>query len=354
MKKNHITLAHGAGGEVMQGLIKDLILNQFDFGNFGSDIEIPLSSLDDSSVVSDIVFTIDSHTVKPLFFPGGDIGSLSVSGTVNDISVMGADPIALSSAFIIEEGFLVEDLERILKSMKKCCEKAEVPIITGDTKVVEGGGIEGMLVTTSAIGLRSELLEDNIREVERYREFGERWIRDSNLRRGDMVIVSGTVGDHGVSLLSFREGYGFESEVESDVAPLNKMIAEALKVGGVTVMKDPTRGGLSNTLNEISEKSGVGIMIEEENVPLRKPVISACEMLGLDPLEIGNEGKVVMGVIKEKADEVLEVVKATEEGRDARIIGVATGDVNGVVMKTRVGGKRIIETPVGDPVPRIC
>ncbi|MDY6958669.1 MAG: AIR synthase-related protein, partial [Halobacteriota archaeon] len=212
----------------------------------------------------------------------------------------------------------------------------------------------GMLVTTSAIGLRSELLEDNIREVERYREFGERWTRDCNLREGDMVIVSGTVGDHGVSLLSFREGYGFESEVESDVAPLNKMIAEALKVGGVTVMKDPTRGGLSNTLNEISEKSGVGIMIEEENVPLREPVISACEMLGLDPLEIGNEGKVVMGVVKEKADEVLEVVKATKEGRDARIIGAATGDVNGVVMKTSVGGKRIIETPVGDPVPRIC
>ena len=354
MNKNHITLAHGAGGEVMQGLIKDLILKHLDFRSFGSDIQIPLSSLDDSSVVNDIAFTIDSHTVKPLFFPGGDIGSLSVSGTVNDISVMGADPVALSSAFIIEEGFLIEDLEVVLNSMKKCCEKAEVPVITGDTKVVEGGGVDGMVVTTSAIGVRSRFLDENIREVEMYRKFGERWIRDCNLRESDVIIVSGTVGDHGVSLLSFREGYGFESEVQSDVAPLNKMIAEALKIGGVTVMKDPTRGGLSNTLNEVSEKSGVGILIEEEKVPIRAPVISACEMLGLDPLEIGNEGKVVMGVVKEKADDVLEVIKATKEGKDARIIGVSTGDIKGVVMNTSVGGKRIIEAPVGDPVPRIC
>ena len=349
--KKRITMAHGAGGEVMQGLIKNKILKYLEHR---PDIQIPLSALDDSSVVDDIVFTIDSHTVKPLFFPGGDIGSLAVSGTINDIAVMGAEPIALSSAFVIEEGLLFDDLEKILESMQKTCAEADVPIITGDTKVMESGAIDGMVITTSAIGRRTEIIEENLREVRKYRELNERWIRDSNLKDGDKLIVSGTIGDHGISLISFREGYGFESEVQSDITPLNKMIEEALEVGGIVSMKDPTRGGLANTLNELSEKSDVGILIEEDKIPIRETVRSACEMLGMDALEIGNEGKVVIGVVKEKAEEVLEALRRTKEGGYAEIIGVATKEIKGVVMETSVGGKRIVETPVGDPVPRIC
>lgn len=347
----HITLAHGAGGVVMQGLIKDKMLKYLDHR---SDIQIPLSALDDSAVIDDIAFTIDSHTIKPLFFPGGDIGSLAVSGTINDISVMGARPIALSSAFVIEEGFLLNDLEKILGSMQKTSVQADVPIITGDTKVVEHGAIDKMVITTSAIGKRTESLEENLREAKKYRELNERWIRDSNLREGDKIIVSGSIGDHGISLLSFREGYGFESEVKSDVAPLNSMIGEAMKVGGIVSMKDPTRGGLSNTLNELSEKSDVGILIEEEKIKVKEAVRSACEMLGMDALEIGNEGKAVIGVVFEKAEEVLEALRKTKEGKDAEIIGVATNKIKGVAMETIVGGKRIVEAPMGDPVPRIC
>ena len=347
----HITLAHGAGGVVMQGLIKDKMLKYLDHR---SDIQIPLSALDDSAVIDDIAFTIDSHTIKPLFFPGGDIGSLAVSGTINDISVMGARPIALSSAFVIEEGFLLNDLEKILGSMQKTSVQADVPIITGDTKVVEHGAIDKMVITTSAIGKRTESLEENLREAKKYRELNERWIKDSNLREGDKIIVSGSIGDHGISLLSFREGYGFESEVKSDVAPLNSMIGEAMKVGGIVSMKDPTRGGLSNTLNELSEKSDVGILIEEEKIKVKEAVRSACEMLGMDALEIGNEGKAVIGVVFEKAEEVLEALRKTKEGKDAEIIGVATNKIKGVAMETIVGGKRIVEAPMGDPVPRIC
>jgi hydrogenase expression/formation protein HypE len=352
MGMNKITLAHGAGGEVMNGLIKDVILRHLECER--PDIQIPLSALDDSAVIDDIVFTIDSHTIKPLFSPGGDIGSLAVSGTINDIAVMGAEPIALSSAFVIEEGFHLEDLERILESMHQTCMQADVPIITGDTKVVERGAIDGMIITTSAIGKRTEILDENLREVRKYRDLEEKWIRDCNLKEGDKIIVSGMIGDHGVSLLSFREGYGFESEVQSDIAPLNKMIEEAMRVGGIVSMKDPTRGGLANALNELSEKSGVGILIEEEKVPIRDAVKSACEMLGMDVLEIGNEGKVIMGVVKEKAEEVLDALRRTKEGKDAEIIGVATKKIKGVAMETLVGGKRIVETPVGDPVPRIC
>lgn len=207
-----------------------------------------------------------------------------MSGTVNDISVMGAKPVALSSAFVIEEGFPLNDLKKILKSMQKTCVKADVPIITGDTRVVESGAIDKIVITTSGIGKRTELLEKNFNKVKKYREFNEIWIRDCNLKDGDKIIVSGAIGDHGISLLSSREGYGFESEVKSDIAPLNKMIKKAMKTGGIVSMKDPTRGGLANTLNELSEKSGVGILIEEEKIPIRDAVRSACDMLGMDPL----------------------------------------------------------------------
>ncbi len=357
--KGSIKLEHGAGGEGMHELLK-LVLHYFNFTNMGGngelkpEIEVPLQALDDSAVVENIVFTTDSHTVKPLFFPGGDIGSLAIAGTVNDIAVMGAEPLCLSAAFVIEEGFSVDEFERVLASMRKTCEEAEVAVVTGDTKVVERGAVEKLVVNTSAIGKRTKALDKNMAEVRKYRALASNWLTDSNLRAGDTIIVSGYVGDHGVALLSFREGFEFDTELKSDISPLNKPIHKLLEVGGVVAMKDPTRGGLANSLNEFSEKSDVGILIEEEKIPIRESVRSACELLGIDPLEIGNEGKVVMGVVKEKADDVLHALRRTDQGKDAAIIGSATNEFKGVVMKTRVGGRRIVETPIGDPVPRIC
>ena len=349
--KESIKMGHGAGGEEMRELLK-LVLRYFNGGNVKA--EVPLKALDDSAVVDNIVFTTDSHTVKPLFFPGGDIGTLAIAGTVNDIAVMGAEPLCLSAAFVIEEGFLFCDLERILDSMGQTCEEAGVPVVTGDTKVVERGAVEKIVVNTSAIGKRTDALDTNIAEVKRYREFDCNWLLDSNLREGDKIIVSGYIGDHGVALLSFREGFGFDTELKSDITPLNRLIHAVLEVGGVVAMKDPTRGGLANLLNEFSEKSNTGIQIEEERIPIRESVRNACEMLGIDPLEVGNEGKAVMGVVKEKAEEVIDALRGTEKGKDAEIIGSVTKEIKGVVMKTRVGGRRIVDPPIGDPVPRIC
>ena len=359
--KGSIKMEHGAGGEGMRELLK-LMLRYFNFnfnGERGNDrvkveVEVPLEALDDSAVVDNMVFTTDSHTVKPLFFPGGDIGTLAIAGTVNDIAVMGAEPLCLSAAFVIEEGFPFADFERILDSMRKTCEEAEVPVVTGDTKVVERGAVEKIVVNTSAMGKRTDALEKNMKEVRKHRELNENWLLDSNLRDGDKIIVSGYIGDHGVALLSFREGFGFDTKLKSDITPLNKMIYEVLDAGGVVAMKDPTRGGLANLLNEFSEKSKIGIQIEEERIPIRESVGNACEMLGIDPLEVGNEGKVVMGVVKEKAEDVLDALRGTEKGKDAEIIGSVTKEIKGVVMKTRVGGRRIVEPPIGDPVPRIC
>jgi len=345
-----VTMAHGAGGTAMQELIRNYVLKHLG----GSGVEVPLEALDDAAVVDDIVLKTDSHAVKPLFFPGGDIGRLAVAGTVNDIAVMGAEPLALSSGFVIEEGLPVDDLERILRSMGETCREAGVHVITGDTKVVERGGLGGCVINTSGIGRRTEALEGNLAEVRRHRPFESRWILDSNLREGDRVIVSGTLADHGLAILSSREGYSFGSRIESDVTPLNRLIMGLLEVGGIVAMKDPTRGGLSNALNEWSEKSKVGILVHEKKIPVREDVRAACEMLGIDPLEVGNEGKVVIGVVPRKAEEVLNLLRERKEGREAQIIGEATGDFEGVALETVVGGKRIIAPPIGDPVPRIC
>jgi hydrogenase expression/formation protein HypE len=347
-----IRLAQGAGGELMDNLIKDKILKYF-ARNVNS-AEIPLSMLDDAAVIDDIVFSTDSHTVQPLIFPGGDVGSLAVCGTINDVSVLGAKPLALSAGFILEEGFSVETFEKIVKSMGKSSEDAGVPIITGDTKVVEKGAIQEFMINTSGIGKRSEFLDSNIRKVMRYRQFNQRWLLDSNLEKGDKIIVSGNMGEHGIALLSFREGYGFETKMKSDVAPINGLMENALSTGGIVAAKDPTRGGLANTVNEFSEKSKIGIILNEEAIPIPNGVRSACDMLGIDPLEIGNEGKVVIGVVNEKAEDILSVLKKHPLGKNAAIIGEATDTMNGVVLDTVVGGKRILHKPIGDPVPRIC
>jgi len=347
-----IKLAQGAGGEMMDKLIKQKILKYFLKENQTS--EVPLSMLDDSAVVDDIVFSTDSHTVQPIIFPGGDLGSLAIAGTVNDISVMGANPIALSAGFIIEEGLSIEKFEIIVKSMSMTAKKAGVPIVTGDTKVVEKGAIQEFMINTSGIGKRSKNLDKNISEVKRYRDFKPRWLLDSNLKSGDIIILSGNIAEHGIALMSFREGYGFETEIKSDVAPINNLMEKTLAIGGIVSAKDPTRGGLANTVNELSEKSCVGIVIEEDKIPIPNGVRSACDMLGIDPLEIGNEGKVVISVVKEKAEEVLKGIRKHHLGKNAQIIGYVTDEIKGVVLETFVGGRRNLHKPIGDPVPRIC
>lgn len=345
-----VVMNHGAGGETMQDFVSKHIVSHFP--KMSSDV--PLSSFDDSAVIDGIVFTTDGHTVKPLFFPGGDIGSLSVAGTVNDIAVMGARPLALSCAVILEEGLDIDIVDKVMSSIGRTSAACGVPVATGDTKVVESGAVDRMVIVTSAVGRRSEYLDHNLSVASNCRKIDSEWLTDDNVRSGDAIIVSGTLGDHGVSLLSFREGYGFESSVRSDVAPLNGIIEDVLKTGGAVAMKDPTRGGLANTLNEWSFKSKVGIELNENDIPLKDAVVNACDLLGIDPLSIGNEGKVVIACVPDAAEEIMKVLRRHPLGKDASLIGYATGKTKHVTIRTSVGGRRILEPPVGDPVPRIC
>ncbi|NJE30673.1 hydrogenase expression/formation protein HypE [Thermococcus sp. 18S1] len=334
-----IKLEHGAGGEIMEELLRDVILKNLSLKSAGG---IGLDQLDDGATIplgdKHLVFTIDGHTVKPLFFPGGDIGRLSVSGTVNDLAVMGAKPLALANSMIIGEGFDGEDLKRILNSMDETAREVPVPIVTGDTKVVEDG--IGIFVITAGIGI------------------AERPISDAGAKVGDVVIVSGTVGDHGIALMSHREGIAFETELESDVAPIWEVVEAVAKAIGwenIHAMKDPTRGGLSNALNEMAKKADVGILIRETDVPVRPEVRAASDMLGINPFDVANEGKVVMVVPREHAEEALEAMRRTERGENAAIIGEVIDRYRGkVLVETGIGGKRFLEPPAGDPVPRVC
>lgn len=348
-----ITMLHGAGGTVMHNLVKNYIVKHF--SGLGNAAEVPLEAMDDAAVIGDLVFKSDSHAVKPIFFPGGDIGRLSISGTVNDISAMGAEPYALACGFILEEGLLISDLERILSSMHDTCLEAGVGIVTGDTKVVEKGILGGLVMNVSGIGKRTAALDSNLSVARQYRTVTSRWTVDSNLAVGDKIILTGTIGDHGLAVLSAQQGLKFGSEIKSDVRPLNRMLQRLFaQIGGVISVKDPTRGGLADALNEWAEKSKVGVLINEDKVPIRKDVQIACDMLGLDPLEVGNEGKYIIGIVAQKAEQALEFLRQTDEGRNSEIIGEATKEFKGVAMQTQVGGKRIIAKPIGDPVPRIC
>jgi hydrogenase expression/formation protein HypE len=337
----------------MHDLVRNYIVKHF---GGASGAEVPLEAMDDAAVVGGVVFKSDSHVVKPIFFPGGDIGRLAVSGTVNDIAMVGGEPYALACGFVLEEGLTLVDFERILVSMHETCIEANVSIVTGDTKVVEKGTLGGCIINTSGIGRRTAALDRNFEVVRQFRRgFKPCWTLDSNLSVGDKIILSGTVGDHGLAVLSAQEGLSFGSVIKSDVKPLNLLIQRLLgEVGGIVAMKDPTRGGLADALNEFSEKSHVGILTLEDKIPVRNDVRAACEMLGLDPFEIGNEGKAIIGVVKEKAEEILMLLRTTEAGKDAEIIGETTKDFTGVAMQTIIGGKRIIARPIGDPVPRIC
>ena len=343
-------MAHGAGGSVMQSLIEKHIVKYLG----GARVDVPLDALDDAAVIQGMVLKSDSYTVKPLFFPGGDIGRLAVCGTVNDICMIGGEPLALAEGFILEEGFSLSDLDRILESMRKTGDEVGVPVITGDTKVMERGALDKFVINSSGIGKRNAMLDHNLHEVREHRQVNSEWLLDSNLKPGDKILLSGTIGDHGIAVLSAREGYGFETRIESDAAPLKGTVDRMLDAGGVVAMKDPTRGGLANLLNEWSQKSHVGILVEEQSVPVKDGVRAACEMLGLDVLEIGNEGKVVAAVVPEKAEAVLAAMKHSPIGKNAAIIGEATGEFDLVAMETVVGGRRIIAPPAGDPVPRIC
>ena len=268
---------------------------------------------------------------------------------------MGAEPYALACGFILEEGLLISDLEKILSSMHDTCVEAGVGIVTGDTKVVEKGSLGGLVMNVSGIGKRTAALDSNLSVARQYRAVTSRWTLDSNLAVGDKIILTGTIGDHGLAVLSAQQGLKFGSEIKSDVRPLNRMLQRLFaQIGGVISVKDPTRGGLADALNEWAEKSKVGILTNEDKVPIRKDVQTACDMLGLDPLEVGNEGKYIIGVVAQKAEKALQFLRQTDEGKDAQIIGEATKDFKGVALQTQVGGKRIIARPIGDPVPRIC
>ena len=348
--KELVTMAHGAGGSVMQSLIEKHIVKHLG----GAIVDVPLDALDDAAVVHGMVLKSDSYTVKPLSFPGGDIGRLAVSGTVNDILMIGGDPLALAMGFIIEEGFSLAELDKILESIRKTADEVRVPVITGDTKVMERGALDKFVINSSGIGQRNPLLDQNFVEAKKGHTLTSEWLLDSNVRAKDKIIISGTIGDHGIAILSAREGYGFETRIESDTAPLKSLVNGMLRAGGVVAMKDPTRGGLANLLNEWSQKSKIGILVDEQSIPVKEGVRSACEMLGLDVLEIGNEGKVVAAVTPTRADAVLAALKAMPRGEDAAIIGEATSEFDLVAMETVVGGRRIIPSPAGDPVPRIC
>lgn len=329
-----VNLMHGAGGEVMGELLQTL--TGFRNNNAGG---IGLEALDDGAVFPlgdlQIVFTTDSHVVKPAFFPGGDIGRIAVCGTVNDLAMMGGRPIALSCGMLIEEGYEVSDLERIVASMDAALGECGAALVTGDTKVLEKGALDGIAINTSGIGVV------------------ERPIRDSGLCVGDRIIVSGTIGDHGLAIMAYREGFDLGEQILSDVAPLWSLVDAARRAGDIHAMKDPTRGGFANAINEMARKSGVGVRVVQDDLPIRQSVMSASQMLGIDPLEVANEGKVVMGVAAGDAEAVLRALHEHPHGKDAAIVGYVT-EGRSVIMETAIGGERFIEPPVGDPVPRVC
>lgn len=341
MTEGLIDLTHGSGAAATEELIREVILPRVSIRRALEGVG--LEELADGSSVKlgdfEVVSSIDGHTVHPLFFPGGDIGRLSVSGTTNDLAVMGARPVAISDALIVEEGFPLSKLERIIESMNETAVEISVAIVGGDFKVMPRGRIDEIVITTSGIGVARK---------------GE-VVVDSGASDGDRIIVTGPVGDHGIALLASREGLEFETRLKSDVAPLWKTVEAGLKTEGVNAMKDPTRGGLAMALNEIAEKSRVSICVREEAIPIRDSVIAASEMLGLDPLEITCEGVVVACVKPERAEEALENIRKTKYGTEARIVGeVRRGNPGYVLLETLVGGTRVIEKPQGPPIPRVC
>jgi len=334
-----IVMGHGAGGKMMNDLIQHLFASEFH-----NDLLAQLSDSTALELSADnaqrFAFSTDSFVVSPLFFPGGDIGELAVNGTVNDLAMSGAKPLFLSAGFILEEGLEMEMLGRITASMARACERAGVQIATGDTKVVNKGHGDGIYINTSGIGVIPAGVD----------------ISPQNAKPGDAILVSGTLGDHGIAIMSVREGLGFESQIQSDTAPLNGLVAEILAATQeVHCLRDATRGGLSAVLNELASASKMGIEFEEGKVPVHPAVNAACEMLGLDPFYIANEGKLVAFIPEAQAEKVLDVMRKNEYGKEAAIIGHVTEEHPGmVVAKTVIGSSRVVDLPAGELLPRIC
>lgn len=334
--KDIITLAHGSGGKLTHRLIKNLFLKKFD--------NTKLKPLSDSAILTidgiTLAFTTDSHTVKPIFFPGGDIGKLAVSGTINDLAVMGAKPLYLSCGLILEEGFDYNLLEKITSSMSKTAESAGVEFVTGDTKVVEKGKGDEIFINTSGLGVIAE---------------GRKPIPE-DIKSGDKVIINGSLGDHGIAVLSAREEFGLDTNIKSDCAPLNGLIDLILNTSRkVRFMRDPTRGGVASALNELVMDKDFGIILKEDSIPVKKQVEGICEILGFDPLYIANEGKVILIVDKDDAQSVLKKMKTHKLGKDAKIMGEVVWEPSGkVCLESKTGGSRIIDMMIGEQLPRIC
>ena len=332
----HILLAHGGGGTLSHQLISKLFFSQFDNEFLNEQHDSAVFNIDKSR----LAFTTDSYVVQPIFFPGGNIGELAVNGTVNDLVVAGAKPLYISAGFILEEGLLIEDLWKIVLSMKEAARKSGVKIITGDTKVVDKGKGDKIFINTSGIGVIKEGIN----------------ISPRRCMAGDKIILSGRISDHGIAIMSAREGLEFETAIVSDTAPLYELFNCIEKYGDkIHVMRDPTRGGLASSLNEIAEIAKVGMLIDEEKIPILDEVKGACEILGLDPLYIANEGKMIAIVSNEIADNVFKEWRKTDLGKEAEIIGEVTPENPGtVVMKTTIGSKRIVDMITGEQLPRIC
>ena len=335
MDRKTVVLGHGSGGKLSAQLIRDLFLPAFD--------NPLLAKLDDQAVLDAggvrIAITTDSFVVTPLFFPGGDIGKLAVHGTINDIAMSGARPLALTAAFIIEEGLPMEELRRVVDSMAEAARYAGVPIATGDTKVVNRGSADKLFITTSGVGLVPPGVD----------------ISAGNARPGDRILLSGTIADHGMAVMSKREGLEFEGALASDTAPLHRLVETLLAAGEIHSLRDPTRGGLAATLCEIAATARVGMETVAAAIAVREPVRAACELLGLDPLFVANEGKLVAFVPPDHAQAALRAMRGTPEGAEAADIGEVVAEHPGMVLlRTEVGGRRVIDLPFGEQLPRIC
>ena len=336
IRHGRVDLSHGAGGRAMAQLVEQLFAAAFDNEWLAQRNDQALLPRPDGA----IVLSTDCHVVSPLFFPGGDIGCLSVHGTINDVAMAGARPLWLSAGFILEEGFPLADLKRIVDSMARAAREAGVPIVTGDTKVVEAGKGDGVFIATTGVGVVPPGLA----------------IGGDRARPGDRIVLSGTIGDHGMAVMSQRESLAFGTDLVSDTAPLHGLVAAMVEaVPELRALRDPTRGGLATTLNEIAHQSGVGMTIDEAAVPVERQVEAACEFLGLDPLYVANEGKLVAIVPAARADRLLEAMRAHPLGRRSALIGEVTEDPQRFVqMRTRLGGRRIVDWLAGDQLPRIC
>ncbi|WP_095156678.1 hydrogenase expression/formation protein HypE [Pseudomonas sp. Irchel 3E13] len=339
LRDGQIEMAHGAGGRASAQLIDEIFLRAFDNpwlrkGNDGATLAPMLNPGER------LVMATDAHVISPLFFPGGDIGSLAVHGTVNDVAMSGAQPLYLSASFILEEGFPLGDLKRIADAMGDAARQAGVAIVTGDTKVVERGKGDGVFISTTGIGVVAAGIDTS----------GHR------ARPGDVILLSGSIGEHGVAILSQRESLEFETQIRSDSAALHELVAALLAVApGLRVLRDPTRGGLATTLNEIAGQSGVGMLLDEAAIPVQAQVEAACELLGLDPLYVANEGKLVAICAEQDADALLRTLRAHPLGQHAARIGTVIADEHGFVqMHTRFGGRRVVDWLVGEQLPRIC